>query len=322
MSGKEDKSGRVSLVSPENKLFRIINVDSTGHFLIPGLSLTDSTKVVVSASSAKGKNWNRTILASVEPYHTIDSAIAVKPVVSYKVELAENPEPPLKLLPGVIQLPEFTVTAEKILPFEGSVYVTLFDKSVEITKENYSRYTSLEKLLLLDFNVRLSVDPEGNYSLDMGRGQKTAKPRLIIDDVEAPDLNYLAYYTIEQIEAVSVNRDGNAITGDGGALILKTRKNPINWGSSNSPNLKQLLIKGFAPEVKYYTPKYLQKPESEDYQKYAAIFWKPDILTDSTGVASFRFTVPKELNVLNIRTEGISTDGTIYLDERKIALKR
>jgi hypothetical protein len=246
----------------------------------------------------------------------------VKPFISYKVELFENPEPPLKLLPGVIQLPEFIVTAEKILPFEGSVYVSLFDRSVEITRENYSRYTSLEKLLLLEFNVRLSIDPEGNYSLDMGRATKTAKPKLIIDDLEVTDLNYLAYYTIDQIEAVSVNRDGNAIVGDGGALILKTRKNPIDWGSSTSPNLRQLLIKGFAPAVKYYSPKYLQKPESEDYQKYAAIFWKPDILTDSTGAASFRFTVPKELNVLNVRTEGISADGIIYLDDRKIAVKR
>jgi len=156
----------------------------------------------------------------------------------------------------------------------------------------------------------------------MGRATKTAKPKLIIDDLEVADLNYLAYYTIDQIEAVSVNRDGNAIVGDGGALILKTRKNPIDWGSSASPNLRQLLLKGFAPAVKYYSPKYLQKPESEDYQKYAAIFWKPDIHTDSTGAASFRFTVPKELNVLNVRTEGISADGTLFLDDRKIAVKR
>jgi hypothetical protein len=322
MSGKEDKSGRVSLLSPENKLFRIINVDSTGHFLIPGLYLTDSTRVMVSASSSKGKNWNRTILASVEPYHLTDSTIAVKPFINYVIEMAEKPEPPLKLLPGVIQLPEVTVTAKKILPFEGSVYVSLFDKSVEITKENYARYTSLEKLLLVEFNVRLSVDPEGNYSLDMGRAQKTAKPRLIVDDIEAPDLNYLAYYTIEQIEAVSVNRDGNAIVGDGGALIIKTRKNPINWGSAPSPNMKNLLIRGYAPTVNYYSPKYLQKPESVDYQKYASIYWKADIVTDSTGITSFRFTVPKELNVVNVRTEGISDDGTIYLDERKVAIER
>jgi hypothetical protein len=219
-------------------------------------------------------------------------------------------------------LPEVTVSAEKINPFERSVYVSMTDKSIEITKENYSHYTSLEKLLLTEFNVRLTIDPEGNYALDMGRSVKLAKPKLIIDDIEAPDLNYLAMYSIDQIEAVSVNKDGNAITGDGGALILKIRKNPINWGSASPPNMKNFLIKGYSPPVKYYTPKYLQNPESETYQKYASVFWKPDIVTDSTGVVSFRFAVPKELSAVNVRTEGISDDGTIYLDERKVTIKR
>jgi hypothetical protein len=320
--GKEDISSRVSIISPENKLFGIINVDAKGHFTFPGLNLMDSSRVVVSASSSKGKNWNQTIVADLEPYHNSDSTIAVKPVINYKSEQVENAEPLLKLQPGVIQLPEVTVTAEKINPFERSVYVSMTDKSIEITKENYSHYTSLEKLLLTEFNVRLTIDPEGNYALDMGRSVKLAKPKLIIDDIEAPDLNYLAMYSIDQIEAVSVNKDGNAITGDGGALILKIRKNPIDWGSASPPNMKNFLIKGYSPPVKYYTPKYLQNPESETYQKYASVFWKPDIVTDSTGVASFRFAVPKELGAVNVRTEGISDDGTIFLDDRKVTIKR
>ncbi len=235
----------------------------------------------------------------------------------------KNIESPVKLLPGVIQLPEVSVTAEKkSSPFEGSVYVSMMDKSVEITKENWAHYTSLAKLLLTEFNIRLTKDPEGNYSLDMGRGQKEAKPRLIIDDIQAPDLNYLDMYSIDQIEAVSVNKDGNAIVGDGGALIIKTRKNPIDWGSTVPSNMKRFLVKGYSPAIKYYTPKYLQPPESEDYQKYASVFWKPDIKIDSSNVTSFRFTVPKELNSVDVRTEGISSDGTIFLDERKIILKR
>jgi len=322
LNGKEDNSGRVSLVSPKNKLFKIAKVDSVGHFSITGLYLADSSKVMVSASSSKGKNWNRTIQASFKPNHQFDTIIKVKPFINFSTENLEKVEPPLKLLPGVIQLPEFTVTAQKILPFEGSIYVSSFDKAVEITKENYNHYSSLENLLSLEFNVRLTIDNQGNYHLDMGRASKTATPKLFIDEVEVSDLNVLAMYTIEQIEAVSVNRDGNALTGDGGALILKTRKKAIDWGSTTSPNLKYLMIKGFSTHVEYYTPKYLQKPESETFQKYASIFWKPDIQTDSTGVASFRFNVPKELNVVNVRTEGISNDGTIYLDERKVSIKR
>jgi len=174
----------------------------------------------------------------------------------------------------------------------------------------------------MEFNIRLTVDPQGNYIVDMGRGMKTASPKLIIDEIEAPDMSYLSAYSIDQIEAVSVNKNGDAFVGDGGAIILKTRTKPIDWGTVTPTNLKYLKIKGFSPPVEYYTPKYLQKPETETYQKYASVFWKPDIVTDSTGITSFRFTVHRELDVVNVRTEGISNDGTIYLDERKIAIKR
>jgi hypothetical protein len=299
-----------------------LKVDSAGHFSFQNLYLKDSSRVMVSASSAKGKSWNRTILASVEPNNHVDTTFKIKPFIYFANESQDKNEPPLKLLPGVIQLPEFTVTAEKVNPFKGNMYVSMFDKSFEITKDNYSRYSSLETLLAMEFNLRVSVDMQGNYKIDMGRGARSSSPKLYIDEVEAPDLNFLSMYTIDQIEAISVNKDGNAFVGDGGAIVIKTRTTPVDWGSVTPTNLKFIKVKGFSSHVEYYTPKYLQKPDEETYQKYASVFWKPGIVTDSTGNASFKFSIPKELNIVNIRTEGISSDGTIYLDERKVAIKR
>ena len=109
--------------------------------------------------------------------------------------------------------------------------------------------------------------------------------------------------------------------GGGGGIIIKTRTVPLYSGDSTSTNLKTLLIKGYSPAVQYYTPKYLQTPETETYRKYASIYWKPDIAIDSTGVSSFKFTVPKQINKLNVRMEGISDDGTVYLEEKTIAVK-
>ena len=90
---------------------------------------------MVSASSLKGKNWNQTLLATLEPYYNADSIIPIKPFIRFKNELTDNIELHLKLFPGFIQLPEVTVTAErKKPPFEGSAYVSMMDKSIEITK--------------------------------------------------------------------------------------------------------------------------------------------------------------------------------------------
>ena len=320
LNGKGDKSGSISLLSPENKLFSISQADSSGRYAYTGLFLSDSSRVILSASNAKGKSWNRTISASIEPDYQVYSIINVKPYV-FTGKKGKDTIPPLKLLPGVIELPEFVITATQKTPFNESIYVSSFDNSYEITKENYGRYHSIELLLMSVFNVRLTIDMEGNYIVDMGRGSKTSQPKLIIDDIEVSEMSYLSMYTIDQIEAISVNKNGNAIVGDGGAIILKTRKDAINWGSTTPTNMKILTIKGFSPPVAYYTPKYLQTPDSETYQKYASVFWKPDIVTDSKGITSLRFSVPKELKVFNMRTEGISEDGTIYLDERKITIK-
>jgi hypothetical protein len=144
---------------------------------------------------------------------------------------------------------------------------------------------------------------------------KSSPPKLYIDGVEVPDLDLLTMYTIDLIEAVSVNKSGN------GAIILKTRTTPIDRSTATPTNLKFIKIKGFSSHVEYYTPKYLQTPETESYQRYASIYWKPDMIIDSTGVSSFKFSVPKQINKMNVRIEGISDDGTVFLEEHVIGSK-
>jgi hypothetical protein len=323
LNGKEDKNGNVSIVSPENKLFSVGKVDALGRYSFNGLYLMDSTQVLVSASNAKGKNWNRTLTAVYEPDYIPDSLIEVKPHFSLPEGGEKKIEPQLQLMPGMIQLPELVITADVKKPFEHSVYVSAFDKAVEVTKEKYLRYGSIENFLRTEFNIRVEIDEEGNYKIDMGRAQKNTQPKLIINDVEATDMSFLSTYTLDQIAAISVNKDGNAITGEGGAIIIETRKDAINWGTAAPTNLKTLFIKGYAQPVQYYTPKYLQSPDSETFRKYAALYWKPDIVIDSTGVSSsIKISVPKEIKKVNLRTEGISDDGTIYLDERLVTIRK
>jgi hypothetical protein len=43
------------------------------------------------------------------------------------------------------------------------------------------------------------------------------------------------------------------------------------------------------------------------------------MIIDSTGIGSFKFNVPKQINGLNIRIEGISDDGMIFLENRSVS---
>jgi hypothetical protein len=85
--------------------------------------------------------------------------------------------------------------------------------------------------------------------------------------------------------------------------------------------IQKFKVKGYAKAEKYYTPEYQVSEDSAPYQGYATVFWEPTIVTDISGKASLKFQIPFLLKGLDIRTEGISTDGNIYLDERNILIK-
>lgn len=333
IKGKTGNNSTVSLFSPENKLYRISDVDSTGNFAFPDLFLNDSSRVIVSSYSFKGKNQNRKLTAQMLPNHKIDSVIVVKPEFYISDEVPAITETSLELLKGVVQLKEITITANrKKAPFEGDIYAPSTVRSLELTKDNYWKYPSIEHILRYEFNVNVTFAPgSGEYVIDMGRGStgfagigknSADVVAIIIDDMRIYDNSYLFNYAVEDIEAIAVNKlENSMIDGANSSIIVKTRKRPIDWGYAQPAYIQKFRIKGYAKAVSYYTPAYRVPEESPTYQKYATVYWKPNIVTDSVGKASFIFHVPSGLKGLEIRTEGISENGNIYLDERRSLIR-
>jgi hypothetical protein len=319
LNGKESKNGSVSILSPANKIFSVANVDSSGHFSFRNLALLDSSHVIVSAIGSNRKGWNRTITASVNPFYKPDSIIRIKPFIALPDAPVEKIEEPIKLMPGVIQLPEFVITAKRKNPFENSIYVSPLDRIVEVTTNKVLLYNHISTILRSEFGVNFHKSPDGICWLDRQRGEPVA---LFIDDIEETDPCVVEAFSIEQIEAISIKKGGTAILDGAWAVFLKMRTTPLDWGVTGSANLKTMIVKGYSPPAKYYTPKYSQSPETEVYQKYASIYWKPDIVIDSIGVSSLKFNVPKEINSLNVRIEGISDDGTVFLEERTVPIEK
>lgn len=80
------------------------------------------------------------------------------------------------------------------------------------------------------------------------------------------------------------------------------------------------MVEGYAAPVKYFEPKYAIIPGTSDYDKYAAIFWKPDLITDTENNASIKFKVPNEIKTISLRIEGISFEGKTFLNMQKVVL--
>jgi hypothetical protein len=331
IKNKTDSKSKVSLFSPLNNLFLTVPVDSTGNFKFEKIYLADSTWVVVSATSSKGKNWNRAIQSAIPEYSMDVPAISPKLNRLDKADEVSDEIP--NMIKGSIKLPEVVITGKKSDPFKNNFYVGATDKIVEVTKDIYREYENIEKLLLLKFNVRteFSEDSNGNsgYYFNVGRGnlsisstQKDLQPLMMVDGIKVYDAQSILDLPLDYIEAVSVNKDGfgAGFDGVGGIISISLRKTPFFVNDAEATNIKRIMVNGYAAPRKYFTPKYTIVPNTQEYKKYATIHWEPELITDQNNNASFKFYVPKEIKSLNVRAEGISVNGKVFLHEQAIDL--
>jgi len=329
IKGKSEANTEIVLTSPQNNVTAFGEVDSTGKFQFINLLFTDSTGILLTALDKNGKGWNRSITAKQINIYSPDSLINTGTYYSFRYPISEPSS--FSIIPDFIELKEVEIIskkAEKASPFKDSFFGPKNGKYVEITQENYTRYTCMENLLKREFNIDMHIEDLDKVTVDMHRGpsslSRDIQPVLIINDIPMTDLSYLATIPLNDIEVVAINKsvDYNLGSGGGGgSILIKTRIKPFEWDKAVETNRKYIKLQGYAPPIAYYSPKYTQLPSSQVYANYAAIFWAPNIKTDADGKATIQFFVPKGLNGLEMRFEGISSIGTIFLDEFNVSLE-
>lgn len=323
LKNKPELKSFISLISFKNNILLISPVDNNGQFHFNKLYLADSTYVIAAASSIKGTKWNRVLYMSI-PEDTLNTPdLNQFHPVSVKKDETKDEIP--NMTKGVIHLAEVVVTGKMKDPFAESFEVNPTSAKFFLTKENYAKYNSIEDILLTFFNIIVEMDQNGKYKFNMGRGisKSAGNPSIRIDNFNVHDPIELLSYPLNMVDAIAVDKAGlgGGINGNGnGSISVISRKRPLFEKVSEVNNIKRMIVKGYAQPKEYFEPKYLIQPENPDFAKYAAIYWKPELVTDSTGVASFKFVVPQPLNSFIIRAEGINFDGLIFLHQEKIEL--
>ena len=201
------------------------------------------------------------------------------------------------------------------------------DDILTLTKENYMQFVDMEMLLVSKFNIRVEKTSDGEPHFNMGRGsvsfsESPVEPIMMIDGIKVREPQDILNFAIELVESVAVSKSGfgGGMGGAAGTIAIKSRATPFFVNGAEPVNIKRITVNGYAPPVKYFEPKYVIPPTSADYEKYATVFWKPDLVVDSTKTASLRFFAPKSIKSIALRIEGISTEGKIYLHEQKIEI--
>lgn len=131
---------------------------------------------------------------------------------------------------------------------------------------------------------------------------------------------------IEYIKAVEVISGPEAaifgMRGSNGVINIVTQsfgKKPVKV---ETPNVKSLTRYGFQQPVEFYSPVY----ETEE-QRFnilpdlrTTIYWKPDLVTEDDGNASFNFYASDFPTTYSVVIEGLSDDGMIIRKVEKIKI--
>jgi len=310
LKNKAEAKSKIVLLSPQNNIVTLSPVDEDGKFHFANLYLKDSTKVVAAGLGAKGADWNRVLETSI-PETLLDAPDFKQPITPFVNQETTDDKIPL-ITKGVIQLGEVLVTAKWKDPFEKVFQLSFMSKEYVLTKENYHNYYSFEDILKYEYNVIYKYGSFSNLNVDL----KTHHPIMILDGREVSDPEQIMSLPMSMIDAVSIDKMG--MTQHIGVIAITTRSTPLF--EIDNKNMNKLDVKGYAAPKEFFEPKYLITPENPDFSKYATLYWKPDVITDTTGGATFKFHVPHSIPSVNIRAEGINLEGLIYLHNEKLTL--
>ncbi|MCD7915751.1 MAG: hypothetical protein LUG96_11220 [Tannerellaceae bacterium] len=139
-------------------------------------------------------------------------------------------------------------------------------------------------------------------------------PLILVDNMET-DTGDLEIIGAGDVASVEVYRGADAsifgMKGDGGVLIITTKKGVDLSSSKKIFNVKTTTPLGFQLKKEFYSPAY-ETPEqinnvSPDLR--TTIYWAPDIRTNGEGEAKIQFYTADSPGTYSVVVEGLTPEG-------------
>ncbi|SEM86976.1 TonB-dependent Receptor Plug Domain [bacterium A37T11] len=322
-NGKPVPNAKVTVLSTSNFGAVIDTVtDADGRFNFDRLIFYDSTKFVVQARDEKGKK-NVEILMDEVPRQQIgqdknspDLSVDVNQSISTYLKSTSEQFAELQkygLMERSYLLQEVTVTAKPEPKVKNSSNLNGPGNADQVlTADDLSTCPTLDMCLqgrLMGVIFRNGVP----YST---RSQNI--PMLVVldgmyMDAESNPLSMISPSDVQTIEVLR-NVGNTAIYGSmggGGVLVITTKTG--NGGSARDrfvPGIVTYSPQGYYAVHKFTAPDYSKPQEKEGMVDLrTTILWKPDVVTDAQGNASFEFYTASTPGKYRIVVEGIDANG-------------
>ena len=319
IGGKPLVNGTVSLLSPADQVMSQ-TTDDKGIFRFTNLIFTDTARFILQAVSKKGKNTTKLTYNPTEnkPYITSNSVTqdtaTSKMVSTYMENITKQNQQLGKLgkLRGKM-LQEVNIKGRKVERVKLSRLNGVADQV--ITGDQIGTDGQLVfKLMGLTKGVNYIMSGLGSNYIPVLRTPGTKGPMTIyVNNVmvyDAIDLNTMFdinQFSPDMIESVEIIK--GAMGGVNGTMLLT-----VNYGKSirsiTSTGVLPITVNGFYKAREFYSPKYgHQDKDIVDYR--STVFWKPDIVTDKDGNASFDYYNADGTGNYRVVVEGFDDKGNL-----------
>ena len=330
-NGKPLDNGTVSLLSMQGgpALSQDLNRNGTFHF--SDLSFTDNTNFVLKATNLKLKNNTRLVYNAPQPAAvTINENVLAgqydvnKAMQAYLANRKLQQEQILKYGPiRGIMLKEVKIKNSKIKGDDDYPSSNLggpgFADQVIHRKDIKGYGLFSDQFMGQLIGVRFAEVPltgDKIAYLVMHTTPKNQPMLIVIDGVKMGSINVDAI-NVSDIETIEVLRSETAAIygafGAGGVLVITTRHGGDELYDDETPDgLLPILPKGYYKALEFYAPKYDHTENSfnrEDLR--STIYWKPELITDKDGNASFDYYNADGTGSYRVVVEGIDANGNL-----------
>ncbi|MBS1523552.1 MAG: TonB-dependent receptor plug domain-containing protein, partial [Bacteroidetes bacterium] len=316
----------VTLLPTQSKQVFTTKADDKGYFAFRDMAFWDSTKFILQATNAKGKIYTKLIYNSdkpvpitpaMQPTNENVNAI-ISPAYLANNEKQQEELSKLGLGKGKM-LKEVKIKGFKpddqyetqSLAGAGHADQVLHSKDIGYGPSLASALTG--KLRGVAFT---NEGNPGHPQVPYLRGSVTNWPMLVVvDGVQLNDSD-ISILNPNDVETVEVLKYANAaiygVQGGDGVLIITTKK-----GGSTKPEdiastgVLPITVQGYQKVREFYSPKYESGITYNHPDLRSTIYWKPELVTDKDGNASFDFYNADGIGNYRVVVEGIDERGNL-----------
>lgn len=329
LGGKPLANGTISLIAM-NGSFTSTNTSDKGSFRFSGLDYTDSTRFILQAVNAKGKNYTKLTYDQPATGPRVHPAVAMQKdsfqMSAYLENTLKRQNDDIKYgnMKGRL-LKEVTIKDKKPEnEYKENLVSSKFADQV-IKPEDMAKGGNLSE--------RIQGVLRGANIVTQGLAEKyvvfhgSDKPAMVIVDgaVTNGDLDEILADDIESIEVLRFGGSQGAYSGfgapfslvysrgyDGVIVINSKRAKGVQWKDITSIGILPISPRGFYKAREFYSPKYDVASTSNNRADFrTTIYWQPELITNNDGKASFSFYNADSPGTYRVVIEGIDKQGNI-----------